>query len=224
MPLAPDRRPNIRGGTTSARTMPTAMAAKASGMASRRPRSALSRPTPSVFSTCTAMSGNGSRTVGTRIARGHRKTAVRGLAPPTMVGGWCAAGPGTSIRTACARPAAAGSTPSTGSTLWGSGSAGRLPLKSLLLYLRGPGQSPWSGFFGNGSMTDSSKRTGPAAEAHYQFLTRLMPSSMPQRRGGAESEFTVRGAYTRFRAHAAARRTRQGGARTCATYCPKPTS
>src|SRR5204862_6460340 len=42
------------------------------------------------------------------------------------------------VRRSSARPAATGAPPATGSTSWASGSAGRLPLEPLLLYLLGP--------------------------------------------------------------------------------------
>ena len=54
-----------------------------------------------------------------------------------------AAVPGTILQSTSARPAAAGSPPITGSAASASVSGGRfLPLKSLPLYLLGPGASP----------------------------------------------------------------------------------
>ena len=58
-----------------------------------------------------------------------------------------AAVPGTTIHGSSARPTAAGSPPTTGTT-WASVSGGRLPLKSLPLYLLGPGRSPGRIFLG----------------------------------------------------------------------------
>ena len=66
------------GATTSAKATPIAMAAAASGTTSRRRRSARSSRMPSASTTCTATSGSGSRTAGTRTIRVRRMTARRG--------------------------------------------------------------------------------------------------------------------------------------------------
>jgi Sulfatase-modifying factor enzyme 1 len=122
----------------------------------KRPlRSALSQPTPSAFSTCTAMSGNGSRTVGTRITRRHRRTARRGkrLAPATIVAGWCTAGPGTTFWSTCVRPNASGASPTPGATVW---VPGRPDARPVNLYCFAPGR-----VFGAMSLiTDKSQAHG----------------------------------------------------------------
>jgi hypothetical protein len=111
------------------------------------------------------------------IAEHRLRIAVLGRKVEMQVAGSCAAGPGTSFRTPSARPSAAGSPPACGTTFSASGSAGRLALESLPLYLWGPGAKPLVELFGGiGAMSDNSKRTGPAVEAHYQFLTWLLPT------------------------------------------------
>src|SRR5262249_56450967 len=94
----------------------------------------------------TAMSGNGWRTAGTIAMREiHPPTARRGQQEATATSGSFAAGPGSTIQTSSARPSATGAPPSPGATPWASGSAGRLPLESLPLYLWGPGgEAPWT--------------------------------------------------------------------------------
>jgi formylglycine-generating enzyme required for sulfatase activity len=103
--------------------------------------------TPSVSTTCLATSLSGSRIAITTIMRAGPRRMVRCGSRATARTGSCAAGPGSTIRTASARPTAAGSPPTTGSTTWASGSAGRLAPEPLPLYLRGPGAKPLVEFF-----------------------------------------------------------------------------
>ena len=85
------------------------------------------RRTPLGFTTCTAMSGNGSRTPGmtTTVERRLRMAAPGGKVE-MQVAVWFGAVPGTTIQATSARPAASGTLPAAGATAWASGSAGRL--------------------------------------------------------------------------------------------------
>src|SRR5262249_51526760 len=96
--------------------------------------------------TCTAMSGNGWRTAGTIAMREiHPPTARRGQQEATATSGSFAAVPGAAGLRSSPRPAGGGTKPATRPTAWASGSAGRLPLESLPLYLWGPGgEAPWT--------------------------------------------------------------------------------
>jgi hypothetical protein len=90
-----------------------------------RARSSTRRPLPRDA----AMSIGGSRTVFTATTTERLRTVRRGQ-PVVAVNVSSAAVPGSTIPSSSARPSATGSIPSSGTTIWASGSGGRLRLES----------------------------------------------------------------------------------------------
>ncbi len=143
MRRAPEPGRSIPGATTSsstARRWPIAMAAAANGLGGRRRRSARFPRTRSVSMIWSATSGSGRRIAGTRATRSawRRLGVDRGDCGRRVVrgGSWGA------IQATSAPRTAAGPTQTSGTTISGSGSPGRLPLRSLALYLGVQGRSP----------------------------------------------------------------------------------
>ena len=95
-----------------------------------------------VCTTCTGMSGNGSRTAGTTATRGLRRTGAHGRRAESAAGAVCAAGPGATFRGSFAPRTAAGTPPDTAATISGFVYPGRSPRDSLPHYLRSPGAEP----------------------------------------------------------------------------------
>ena len=85
----------------------------------RRPRWRVSAPTLLAYTTCLAMSGNGSRIAGKTTTWVRLRRARRGPRATVAVA-FCAAGPGTSNPGSSGRRTASGSTPSNGATTAGS--------------------------------------------------------------------------------------------------------
>src|ERR1700737_3640437 len=180
MQRGPERKQPIPGATTSARTTPIATAAAASGMAVKRGRAAHSSPMRSASMTWSAMSLSGSRIAPTANTSARRRMARLGLKAAIAMPLSSHAAPGTRRRTASAPRTATGAPPTSGATILASGLPGRLlHLESLFLCLLslcslGFGAKPQS--FLEGVMNEHFKRTGPAVEAHYQFLLWLVPT------------------------------------------------
>src|SRR5262249_52645216 len=103
----------------------------------------------------------------------HPKTVPHGSPAPAAGTVSFAAVPGSAIPRFSAQPLAMGTSPTSGSTTSASGSGGRLPLESLVLYLFGSRRSPGRFFF-EGSAADISRRTGTAIEAYDRFVMRLV--------------------------------------------------
>jgi hypothetical protein len=147
MPHELARRRPIPGAMIPARTTPIATAAAANGMGSkRRPLGRLSR-TRSAFTTWLAMSASGLRMFGTIIIKARQRMDRPGSKAAILHAVSSAAVPGATFLRASVRPTAAGPSPTTGSKTLASVWRGRLPLKSLHLYLLGPGRSPLVKFF-----------------------------------------------------------------------------
>jgi len=120
MPAEPARRAGIRLAMRSRRATPItpirAWVAPA--------RSAHIRRIAGVSTTCMAMLGSGSRMICTIIIRERRQTDRRGRAkesPRIRAFACCAAAPGSTDRGTAGPPTATGTSPTTGSTFWGSG-------------------------------------------------------------------------------------------------------
>ncbi len=82
----------------------------------RRPKSAVSLPTPLAFTICMEMSGNGVRTFGMRITTGPRRMEVPGSLAEIALAGCCVVVLGTSTPGIAAAPFAAGTMRTSGST------------------------------------------------------------------------------------------------------------
>ena len=96
--------------------------------------------------TCMAVCGSGSRTVGTTTTMERRRTAALGLPAATAPSGSCAAVPGTSVPSGSAPRTAAEIPPTALATASGSAWPGRSPLESLPCIPAGDqgGLPPWS--------------------------------------------------------------------------------
>lgn len=81
---------------------------------------------------------------GMGITRARLRMAVLGYRVVTSTSALSSAAPGSSIRGSSARPIATGTGPSSGTSIWGFGCPGRLPLDSLPHYVLGfpKGRSP----------------------------------------------------------------------------------
>jgi Sulfatase-modifying factor enzyme 1 len=165
------------GATTSARTMPIATAAAASGITRKRRRLAPSLRIGLGSMTWWATCLGGRKIAPTTITMARRPMAQPGSQTATASYASSAAVPGATLQTTSARRAASGAPPSSGAAASASGWGGRfLPLESLSLCLLGAwGRSPQL-FYSEDAMNDHAKRTGPAVEAHYQFLLWLVPT------------------------------------------------
>src|SRR5262249_22813314 len=86
--------------------MRTAMDAVACGITSRRPRSDHSLPMPLACTTWPGMSGNGSRTVITRITRARQRMGCLGLDETAVAGSSAAVHGATGLRLSGPPPAA----------------------------------------------------------------------------------------------------------------------
>jgi hypothetical protein len=84
-------------------------------------------PTPSVFMTCMATSGSGSRTPIIIATTARHRTEPRGFRVVTTVAVWFAAVPGMIVRRISPRPIAAGAPPDSEVILWDFVSRGRSP-------------------------------------------------------------------------------------------------
>ena len=143
MLLAPGRRRAITGAMRSAETGRTAMVAAADGMIKALPRQVRLRRTVSVFTTCTAMSGNGLRTAGTTATSALRRTVGRASQEIVRCAS-VAAAPGTAVRGSCVRRTASGTRPDSVTTSSGSVLPGRFPHESFPPCLGVPrGCAPW---------------------------------------------------------------------------------
>jgi sulfatase-modifying factor enzyme 1 len=97
-------------------------------------------PNPWGCTTCTATSGNGSKTSGMTATRARRLTARPGLILKEKNPLACAsfaADPGSTFRGTSAPPSASGASPTFGTTFWGSVSPGRLILNPAVSLLPG---------------------------------------------------------------------------------------
>src|SRR5262249_35325563 len=83
------------------------------------------KPNALGFTTCTATSGSGLRTAGTRPTTARRRTDWRGCGTAIQATASSAAGPGATMASSCARPCASGAISMCGSTPWASGSPER---------------------------------------------------------------------------------------------------
>ena len=90
------------------------------------------RPMHSVSTTCTAMSGSGSRIATMGTTKGPQRTVRLGSKAANAVAVSSAAAPGSTFRRISARLPASGALPSAGTTFLGSGSVGRLTVESCL--------------------------------------------------------------------------------------------
>jgi hypothetical protein len=93
----------------------------------------------SVSTTCRGTCGNGLRTAITTATRTPQSMGEPGCHRIEMKCGSSAAVPGAAFRTASARPAASGASPTSGSSTTGFVSRGRLLLESLPLGVHGRG-------------------------------------------------------------------------------------
>ena len=154
---------------------PTASAAAANGTANRPRRSARSRQTRSASMIWSATSGSGPRIATTITTTARPRTACldegRRCRRRVVRGGSWINDP-EDLRSAFRN----GPPPASGTTSWLPGRPDAYPLNLYLFTSGVQGRSPGR-FFCKGQMTDNSKRTGAAIEAHYQFLAWLLPTS-----------------------------------------------
>ena len=113
------------GATTSARTMPIAIAAAANGTTSRRRRSGRSLPTRSASTTWWAMSSSGWRIATTTAITKHRRTEQPGSAALAPASVSSAAVPGSALQKSSAQRSAMGQLLISGSTISVFGLPGR---------------------------------------------------------------------------------------------------
>ena len=113
----------------------------------KRPRWGVLRPMPLVCTTCTAMSGSGWRTAGTRATKTRRAMAAPGRRAATKRGPLCAAAPGSIARGGCVARAASGLRRRIVAAVSVFGWSGILPLDSCPAGLSAVGRRSRRNFF-----------------------------------------------------------------------------